>query len=84
MTLQQDTGSAELLFHPELTLVEADSLAKAQGGVLVWRGGRIRLLKAKDHAQAANAAVLVGDYEAALGHIDDALRQVGEVAICTR
>ena len=75
-------NGAELLFHPGLSLVEADSLAKAQGGVLVWRGGRIRLMKAQDHADAADAAVMNGQYEAALGHIGEARRQVAEVVFC--
>lgn len=66
----------ELLFHPNLNLSEAEVIAREQGCRLVWSRGRVRLLKAQAHADAAGAAVEGGNYGAALGHIGAALHQI--------
>lgn len=67
---------SNLLFHPQVTGAEALRIAAGQGGTLVWRQGRVRLVKCRYHAEAANEAALSGQYEAALGHIAAARKQV--------
>lgn len=66
----------ELLFHPNLNLVEAEVIAREQGGRLVWSRGRVRLMEARAHVDAAIEAVMGDQYEAALDDIDAAQRQV--------
>lgn len=66
----------ELLLHPNLRLLEAEIIAREQGCRLVWRRGRVRLIKARLHADAAGAAVKGGEFDAALCHIAAARRQV--------
>ena len=80
-------NSAEILLHPHLKLTEAVDLARQQSGVLMWRDGRVRIIKAKIHAGAANLAAAHGDYAAAIQHIGAAQRQIdhfmpGKVMLC--
>ena len=80
-------NKAQIIFHPQLKLTEAAELARQQGGSLVWLGGRVRILKARHHADAANKAAAKGDHAAALGHIGEAQRQIdhfmpGKVELC--
>lgn len=72
---------SNLLFHPQITGAEALRIAAGQGGTLVWRQGRVRLVKCLHHAEAANEAAQAGQYEAALGHIAAARRQVEGVEV---
>lgn len=69
----------EVLFHPNLNVSEAAVIAREQGGRLVWRQGRVRLIKAKLHVDASGAAVKGGEYGAALCHIAAARRQIEEL-----
>ena len=66
----------ELLFHPNLNLMEAEVIAREQGGRLVWSRGRVRFIKAQMHADSALAAELNEDHQSALEHIGAAQRQI--------
>lgn len=61
--------SAQVLFHPQLTLVEAARIAGDMGGDLVCRVGRVRIRLAMRHNDAAMVAVEAENYDAALGHL---------------
>lgn len=78
--------SAQVLFHPQLTLMEAARVANEQGGRLVWRNGRIRLLNAMRRVDLAAEAAEAADYLSALEHLRAARgeieRNVPEVAPC--
>lgn len=71
--------TAQILLHPQLTGAEAQSIAREQGGKLVWRDARVRLIKSRMHADSAHIAILNGQPDTALKHIRDARQQVAEV-----
>lgn len=52
---------SEILFHPNLKLTEADRIAREQGGRLMWKCGRVRLLKAKQFTDLAFDAFMNQD-----------------------
>lgn len=58
--------SAQVLFHPQLRLIDAARIAHGLGGRLVWSCGRLRIRKALRLTNQAAVAVEAEDYDAVL------------------
>ena len=74
---------SNILFHPNIPVVQAVKIAHSQGGRLVWTDLRPRYSRAMQHNRLALAAIEAQDYEAALGHIRAARAEIEGVAPCT-
>lgn len=49
--------NAQVLFHPQLKLIDAARIARELGGDLVFRAGRVRIRAAMRHTDRAADAV---------------------------
>lgn len=73
---------SKILFHPDISVVEAARIANSQGGRLVWKDTKPRYSRAMLHNRRALAAIEAQDYEGALGHIRAARDEVEGGAPC--
>lgn len=72
----------KILFHPHISGLDAQRIAEEQGGKVVWRGGRVRLLSAMRLCDEAADALEAADHLAALGNLRAAHAELFGGAIC--